>query len=104
MYSTEHSFVIPTTANSVSFAISTTSAQSAAIVAAGSGRVGVPVVIQSTVDCFIRRGTGTFSAVSDGTDMAIPASTLFRTTLGPGECIAAITASGSGTFRITPAA
>lgn len=103
MYNVEHSFMIPDAATSASFSISGTSAQSPVIVPADSGRVGVPCVIQTTADCFVRRGINPV-ALADGTDLAIPAGTMFRTTLAAGERVAVITSGAAGTFRITPGA
>jgi hypothetical protein len=98
----EYSLTIPTTASTLTHAISTTSAQSAAINRSGpqAGNM-VPVVIYATVACFVRRGVNP-TAAADGTDMAIPPLTLLRTRVYTGEKIAVITATGTGTFSITP--
>jgi hypothetical protein len=76
--------------------ISTTSAQSTAITTNTA-------LVYSTVDCFMRQGANP-TALSNGTDQIIPATTLLRVSLTEGNKLAFITASGSGTVYITPGA
>ena len=78
-------------------AVSTASAQSAAIT---SGRV----VLYSSVECFFRQGSNP-TALSDGTDQILPASTMLRVVdIESGNKLAFKTASGTGTVYIAPAA
>jgi hypothetical protein len=98
----EHSFAISDGGTSQAFAISATSAQSAAFGAAQGIPQGlINVVITSTVDCFIRKGVNPV-ALSSGVDQYIVGGTMYRTSVMPGERIAAISVSGSGMFYITP--
>jgi hypothetical protein len=92
---TEMSLTIDSGGRSQSVAVSTTSAQSAAISAPN-------VVLTPTVSGFIRQGANP-TAVSDGTDIFLLGNNTYR--LGgfvPGNKLAFIAASGTGTLYITP--
>ncbi|MEF3075160.1 hypothetical protein V2P20_08995 [Methylobacter sp. Wu1] len=93
---TENSINILTGGQTNAVSISTTSAQSSAINVE-------KVVIYSTVFCFVRQGANP-TALSNGTDQPVPAETYLRVTLTPGNKLAFITASGTGTVYITPGA
>lgn len=78
-------------------AVSTTSAESAAIT---SGRV----VLYSSVECFFRQGSNP-TALATGVDQILPASTMLRVVdIESGNKLAFKTASGTGTVYIAPAA
>ena len=77
-------------------AISTSSAQSAAI-------SGNQAIVHCTVAAFVRRGANP-TALSNGTDLYLPAGVTFRLSINRGEKLALITPSGSGTAYITPEA
>jgi hypothetical protein len=79
---------------SQSVAISTVSAQSAAMTAD-------TCVLYSSAECFVRQGSNP-TAVSNGTDLHIPANTLIRLSIIPGNKLAFITATGTGTVYLTP--
>lgn len=83
-------------------AISTASAQTAAIVAV-PGQTAVKAVFTPDVDCFVRRGTNP-TAVSDGTDQLVKANNAYRCEMLPGEKLAFITATGTGNVYFTPGA
>lgn len=87
---------------SQALAISSTSAQSAAITPT-SAVSPATVVVTPTVDCFVRQGTNP-TAVSDGTDMFLLASSSYRLSLPRGNKLAFKTVSSSGTVYITPGA
>ena len=93
---TENSIQILSGGQTNAVAISTTSAQSAAI-------TEEKVLVYSTVFCFARQGTNP-TALSNGTDQPIPAETLIRVPVTSGNKLAFITATGSGTVYITPGA
>lgn len=77
-------------------AVSTTSAQSAAINASTCS-------IYTDVDCYIRQGANP-TALADGTDQFVPAGTFVRLTgLATGNKLAII-ATASGTVHLTPGA
>jgi hypothetical protein len=100
----EHSINIIDGGTTIPLAISGTSAQSAVLFADNQYVDGPQnVVLYSTTDCFIRKGANP-TALSNGTDMIVPAQTLLRTQVMPGERIAAITASATGTLYIMPGA
>jgi hypothetical protein len=92
----EHSLTIGAGGTSQALSISTTSAQSSAI-------AGGSALIYSTVDCFTRADANP-TALSNGTDLFIPAGVVFRADFAPGSKLAFITASGTGTVYITPGA
>ena len=96
LFTTESSINILTGGQTNAVAISTTSAQSAAI-------TEEKVLVYSTVFCFARQGTNP-TALSNGTDQPIPAETLIRVPVTSGNKLAFITATGSGTVYITPGA
>jgi hypothetical protein len=96
LFITENSINILTGGQTNAVSISTTSAQSSAIDAE-------KVVIYSTVFCFVRQGANP-TALSNGTDQPVPAENYLRVTLTPGNKLAFITASGTGTVYITPGA
>lgn len=75
-------------------AISTSSAQSAAI-------SGKQAIVTCTTAAFVRRGSNP-TALSNGTDMYLPAGTTFRLAINPGDKLAFITPTGAGTAYITP--
>lgn len=80
-----------------SVAVSTTSAQSSAIL---SGRV----VLYSSVDVFFRQGSAP-TALATGVDQILPASTMLRVVdIEASNKLAFKTASGTGTVYIAPAA
>ena len=93
----ENSLTINGGGTSQAVAISSTSAQSAAM--------NSPVaLVYATVDCFARRGSNP-TALSDGTDQFIPANTLLRISgIERGDKLAFKTTSASGTVYITPGA
>lgn len=86
-------------------ALSVTSAQGPVIALATNHPKGAPVKCLITLDAagFIRKGANP-TAVSDGTDQYVPASTPFRVELMEGERVACILASGTGNMYFTPAA
>lgn len=62
----------------------------------------IPYVITPDTACFVRKGTGTPVAVSDGTDQYLAANQSYRVELMDGEKMAFITTSASGNVYITP--
>jgi hypothetical protein len=86
-------------------ALSTTSAQTAAVSTPTGLPVGVPIKCLLTLDAagFIRKGADP-TAVSDGTDQYVPANTPFRVELMAGEKVAAILGTGTGNMYFTPGA
>lgn len=83
-------------------AVSTTSAQSAAIGAANDGSGPRSVLFYSDVAVFFRQGSNP-TALSNGTDTLLPASVLLRVTgIIPGNKLAFKTSSGTGTVYLTP--
>lgn len=92
----EVSILIGAGGASQSVAISTTSAQSAAI-------TGDNAVLYSTADCFVRSDTNP-TALADGTDHFLPANTYVRARFAAGNKLAFKTAAGTGTVYITPGA
>lgn len=96
-YTFEESVVALKGGTCAAVAISTTSAKSAAIL---TGRV----VLFSSAECFFRQGADP-TALSDGTDQILPASTMLRVVdIETGNKLAFKTASGTGTVYIAPAA
>lgn len=93
---TELSFIVGAGGTSQSVAISSTSAQSAAI-------PGNMAMIYATADCFMRCGANP-TAVSDGTDQFVPASTMLRVQLQGGGKLAFKTTGATGSVYITPGA
>ena len=79
---------------SAAVAISSTSAQSAAI-ATGCA------VVYLTVDAFARSGSDP-TALATGVDQIIPAATLLRLTCKPGHKFAFKTSGAAGTAYVTP--
>lgn len=92
----EYSMDITAGGLSQALAISSTSAQSAAI---NGGRA----LIYATTACFARQGSNP-TALSNGTDQYIPAGIIFRIYVPDDAKIAFITTSASGTVYITPGA
>lgn len=89
----EYSLTIPGVANTQAVSISTTSAQSAAVNSPNA-------VLYATNDCFVIVGDSPTATTSC---MPLPAGVMWRAKgWQPGQKIAAITASGSGTLYITP--
>lgn len=91
--SREQSLLVPRTANGQSIAVSTATAQSAAL-------DFTDALVTSTVDCFVVAGA---NPVATTACAFIPANTplrLYGWKLG--EKLAFITASGSGTVYLTP--
>ena len=96
----ELSIAIPNANTTLAFAVGAASAQSPVVFPATENGPG-QCVIYSTVECWVRRGVNP-TVLLDGTDMRIPAGVLLRTTLSPGERIAAAAVTGTGVFTITP--
>jgi hypothetical protein len=92
----EISIVVDEGARSQAVAISSTSAQSAVIKTED-------VIATPTVDVFVRQGANP-TAVSDGTDILLLASTTYRLAVKPGNKLAFKTSSASGTVYLTPGA
>ncbi len=91
----EQSLSAMTGGQSQSVAISTTSAQSAAITTGSA-------VVTPSVDCFFRQGVSP-TALSNGTDQFLLANNTYRISdIVSGNLLAFITASGTGTVYITP--
>lgn len=96
-YILQESVVALKGATCASVAVSTTSAQSAAVLVKR-------VVLYSTVDVFFRQGSNP-TALADGTDQILPALTMLRVVdIEDGNKLAFKTASGTGTVYIAPAA
>lgn len=95
----EHSLNILEGGQSSSVAISTTSAQSAALSfpAAQAGYV----LVTTDTNCFVRQGTNP-TALSNGTDQILLANQTYRCWVNSGNKLAFITASGTGTVYLTP--
>jgi hypothetical protein len=86
------SMAVPNRASTTTVAISTTSAQSGVL-------AGGNVVLKSTAECFVVRGSNPTATV-----LCLPllADQQYRLTgIAEGERLAFITASGSGTVHIT---
>ena len=80
---------------SQAIALSVTSAQSAAIPFDSA-------VVTPTVDCFFRQG-GNPTALADGTDQILMGGNMYRIGgISPGNKLAFIVSSGTGTVYITP--
>lgn len=95
-YVFEESMKVLNGGESVAISISTTSAQSAAILTTS-------VVVYSTVECWLRQGSNP-TAVSDGTDQYLPAETQMRLVdITPGNKLA-FKAGASGTVYLTQGA
>lgn len=92
----ELSLIVNEGGTSQKVALSTTSAQSAAINADF-------VVVTLTAAGFVRGGADP-TAVSDGTDQYLPANVPMRLNIKPGWKLAFILASGTGDAYITPRA
>ena len=94
---TEYSMPVHAGGTSQSVAISTTSAQSAAL------SFGTAVVTP-TANCFVRQGSNP-TALANGTDQYLVANNSYRLTgIVPGNKLAFITGTGTGTVYITPGA
>ena len=92
----EQSITALTGGQSEPISVSTTSAQSSAITSGWA-------VVTPTIDCFFRQGSGTPTALSNGTDQILLGGNSYRiTNITSGNKIAFITASGTGTVYITP--
>ena len=101
---TEISCAVLSGGQSSKVAISTASAQSAAIAAQGGGVTGAAVVLLTPdTTCFVRYGTNP-TALSDGTDQILMANNTYRVDVAPGGKFAFITATGTGFVYITPGA
>jgi hypothetical protein len=85
---------------STKVALSTVSAQTAAVSAAVKG---VPVRCLVTLDAtgFVRKGTNP-TAVADGTDQILLANNTYRVELMDGEKLAVVLAAGTGNLYFTP--
>lgn len=94
----ELSIVVDSGGASQKVAISTTSAQSTAISTTDN-----TVLVTPDTTCFVRQGSNP-TAVSDGTDIILLANNQYRLSIGKGNKLAFITASGSGFVYITPGA
>ena len=94
MYTQELSFAVDAGGTSAAVAISSTSAQSAAI---ASGMATICL----TVAAFVRSGANP-TALADGTDRYVPAGTLLRVNIPPGHKLAFKTSAASGTAYVTP--
>jgi len=92
----EISIVVDEGARSQAVSISSTSAQSAVIKTES-------VIATPTVDVFVRQGANP-TALSDGTDILLLASTTYRLAVKPGNKLAFKTASASGIVYLTPGA
>lgn len=92
----EISIVVDDGGRSQALSISSTSAQSAVINTNS-------VLVTPTVDVFVRQGTNP-TAVSDGTDILLLASTSYRLAVMPGKKLAFKTASATGTVYLTQGA
>lgn len=105
MNTSEISIEILSGGQSSLISISTTSAQGPVVVAPTNHPANVPVkcLITPTVDCYVRQGSNP-TALSDGTDQILKANLTYRTEILPGNRIAAITASGTGSINFTPGA
>jgi hypothetical protein len=93
----ELSFVASTGGTSEKVAISTANARSSVI----ASRIAM---VTPDVDCFVRQGLATPTAVSDGTDQLLLAGNTYRLGVTPGNKLAFITATGTGFVYITPGA
>ncbi len=83
--------------NCQAVSISSTSAQSGAL-------PNDTAVIYATVACFARTGSNP-TALATGVDIFIPATTMLRITVpNPGDKIAFVTSSATGTVYIAPGA
>jgi hypothetical protein len=92
----EISIVVDEGARSQAVSISSTSAQSAVIKTED-------VIATPTVDVFVRQGANP-TALSDGTDILLLASTTYRLAVKPGNKLAFKTSSATGTVYLTPGA
>jgi hypothetical protein len=106
---TEISVEVLSGGQSIKIATSTTSAPAGGTTAATlptNAVKGAPISYLVTPDatCFVRKGTGTVTAVSDGTDQIMLANNSYRVELMEGEKLAFILASGTGNVYMTPGA
>jgi len=92
----EISFALGDPGLSQALAISSTSAQSAAILTDSA-------IVTPTIDCFVRQGSNP-TAASDGSDMFLLGSVSYRLALPRGNKLAFKTTAASGTVYITPGA
>lgn len=91
----EHSIAALTGGQSASVAISSTSAQSAAITTGGA-------LVTPTVDCFMRQGVNP-TALSNGTDQLLLANNTYRVGyIENDNKLAFITTAATGSVYITP--
>jgi len=90
----EESLTLSSGGTSQSVSMSTTSASSTAIWAPF-------IVVYVSVDCFARSGAAP-TAVSTGADQFLVGGNQYRFPWKPGDLIALITATGTGTAYITP--
>ena len=103
MYTTEITIDVKAGGDSAQIATSTASAQGPVVAQPTGHPIGepVPCTVLSETLCFIRKGANP-TALSNGTDQAIPANTLIRFGLMAGERIAVIVATGTGNVYFTP--
>lgn len=92
----EISIVVDDGGRSQAISISSTSAQSAVINTNS-------VLVTPTVDVFVRQGANP-TALSDGTDILLLASTSYRLAVTPGKKLAFKTSSATGTVYLTQGA
>jgi hypothetical protein len=90
----EHSLTITGGNDSQTVAMSTTSAQSTALNSES-------IVVYVSADCFARAGTNP-TALSTGVDVFLVGGNQYRCPWKPGDKLALIVASGTGTAYITP--
>lgn len=96
----EYSVKVPDNANTVTVAISTSSAASGVL-------QGESILFYSTVDCFVIRSADTTpGAAPTATTSCMPclAGVQYRSPWRAGNQLAAITAAGTGSLYITPGA
>lgn len=94
MHAQDLSIVVDSGGRSQALAISSTSAQSAAI-------ASNYVIVTLTTAAFVRQGANP-TAVADGTDIYLLADMTYRLNVQPGNKLAFRTASATGTAYITP--
>ena len=98
----ELSIRVPSTASTLSVAISGTSAQSPALVNIAGADINDAAVVMSTVDCFVIEGVNPTATTSC---MPLLANVQYRLYgWNAGEKMAFITAGSVGTVYITPSA
>ena len=98
----ELSIRVPSTASTLSVAISGTSAQSGALVNIAGASINDAAVVMSTVDCFVIYGSNPTATTSC---MPLIANVQYRLYgWNAGDKMAFITAGSAGTVYITPSA